>query len=463
MMKYLNKIAILLIFTLGFIACDKNENFEIYPPANSFQIETPSSGTVMVLNNENLLNNALFLSWTDTNSTEATSYTIEVAKTGTDFAAPAVLGTSQSKNFSISVLDLNAFLIDHLGIDAGNATSLDFRVLELERSTPIIAIVLTPTEIEYNEFSIYGTFTNDWDKDAALPMTNVGTNMYELIVAIPENGEFLFTSSQEGLAGDFGDDSANPGMLIMDGSKISVTEGNEYRIKVDLNTMTFSVELAVYPELYLVGNATASDWNPNNGNHPMFKDVDQGGLYFYTGYFNSGSIKLVEDTGWQPQWGKGENDGELAGNPATQDGDPGTIDVTTAGYYTLTVDIVDLTYTLEAYDASGITEYDTIGVIGRATPTAWDSDTDMTKSTFNPHIWYMTLDLMESDGGDCDCGFKFRADNAWDTAWGGIENPPTLNHGIASLTDGKNIGVPETGNYTIFFNTLDNRYFYILN
>ena len=53
------------------------------------------------------------------------------------------------------------------------------------------------------------------------------------------------------------------------------------------------------------------------------------------------------------------------------------------------------------------------GVIGRATPTAWDSQTEMTQSTFDPHIWYLTLDMNQSDGGDCDCGFKFRVDGTW--------------------------------------------------
>lgn len=218
-----------------------------------------------------------------------------------------------------------------------------------------------------------------------------------------------------------------------------------------------------YPNLYLVGDATASGWDNNSNNYPLFKDPVLNGRYYYKGYFAAGNIKLLESKGnWQPQWGRGATAGSLAGNPATQSGDPETIPVATAGYYTLFVDLVNLTYTLTPFDASASINYPTIGILGAATATGWGSDTDMVKSSFDPHIWYITsFHLNQSAGGDCDCGFKFRANNAWDSNWGGAENPPSLNYGVGAL-GGKNIGVPTTGNYLIFFNDLDMRYTYIL-
>ena len=87
MMKYLNKIIVLLVFTFAFISCDENENFGILPAQESFQIVTPSSGTVIVLNDTNLDNNALFISWKTLSGTTGT-FDIEVAETGTDFEAP---------------------------------------------------------------------------------------------------------------------------------------------------------------------------------------------------------------------------------------------------------------------------------------------------------------------------------------------------------------------------------------
>lgn len=233
-----------------------------------------------------------------------------------------------------------------------------------------------------------------------------------------------------------------------------------YSNEVQITVMAFPTE---YPNLFLVGDATAAGWDNNNNNYPMFKDPVLAGRYYYTGYFAAGSVKLLEIKGqWQPQWGKGSTAGTLAVNPGGGT-DPDVISIPSSGYYTLFVDLVNLTFTLTSYDATASTVYPTIGILGAATPTGWDSDTDMIQSSFDPHIWFISsITLNQSAGGDCDCGFKFRANNGWDVNWGGATNPPTLNHGIGSL-GGKNIGVPATGNYLVFFNDLDMRYFYILN
>ena len=462
-MKYIDKILVLLIFVLGLSSCETHENFEILPAPESFQIVTPTNGTVIVLDDTNLDNNALFLSWKSTKNSSESSYTIEVAETGTDFANPIALATIQGLNYSMTVDELNTFLLDSMNLTAEQAASLDFRIMGNGETSATIAVVFTPYKVEYTELYLFGSLTN-WDPAQALPFTNTGLNLFEIVVTLANDDAFKFIPTNISWDGAWKEDPNNPGTLINEPGdpNISGYDAGEYRIKVDLNAFTFTIERADFPNLFLVGDATAAGWNNNNNNYPMFNDPDQSGLYHYTGYFNAGSVKLLEQKGqWQPQWGKGASDNQLAGNPGTQTNDPDVIAVPTAGYYTLTVNLANLSYTLTPYDTSGATEYSTIGVLGRATPTAWDSDTDMTKSTFDPHIWYMTLDMNQSDGGDCDCGFKFRADNAWDVDWGGVQNPPTLHYGVAEQ-GGKNIGVPETGTYTIFFNTLDLRYFYII-
>ena len=153
------------------------------------------------------------------------------------------------------------------------------------------------------------------------------------------------------------------------------TEGL-WDIILDTNAKTITLaEILVTPpdNLYLVGDATEAGWSPTNNNTPLFKDPNEEGVFTFTGYFIGGGegFKLLEIGDWTPQWGKGANDGELAGKPATQDGDPSAIPVPESGYYSLRVDFNTLSYTFEPYDASGATEYATIGVIGDATPTGW--------------------------------------------------------------------------------------------
>ena len=111
MMKYLNKIIVLLVFSIAFIACDENENFEILPAQESFQIVTPSNGSVIILNDTNLDNNALFISW-EALSTATGTFNVEAAKTGTDFATSYLMGTTEAKNFGLSVDELNDLLWD---------------------------------------------------------------------------------------------------------------------------------------------------------------------------------------------------------------------------------------------------------------------------------------------------------------------------------------------------------------
>ena len=106
----------------------------------------------------------------------------------------------------------------------------------------------------------------------------------------------------------------------------------------------------------------------------------------------------------------------------------------TGGYFLINVDTAALTYTLTETNW---------GVIGNATPTGWDSDTDM---TYDPEtkIWSVTLDLTEQEAPDN--GIKFRANDAWDLNIGDNDADGTMEFG------GANIGIPEDGNYTI---TLD--------
>lgn len=203
-------------------------------------------------------------------------------------------------------------------------------------------------------------------------------------------------------------------------------------------------------DLFLVGDATATGWDnsASSNNYPLFRDPANPDVYYFTGKLNAGNIKIIEERGaWAPQYG-GEN-GTLIYRPTEADPDPAAIPVSTAGYYTLTVDIDAMTYTLQPFDASSAPTYQTIGVIGDATANGWDSDQDMTNSEFDPHIWFIK-GIQLTDGE-----IKFRANDNWDVNWGG----DTPISGVASQ-NGPNIPVSE-GTYEIWFNDLSNRYILI--
>lgn len=196
------------------------------------------------------------------------------------------------------------------------------------------------------------------------------------------------------------------------------------------------------PKIYVTGNFAAAsgyeaDWNPEAGiplaaaaagqtNYEgfIYMNVDQPMYKF-----------LPTNTGWDGDYGDaGDSDGSYTG-VLKQDGEvnAGTPDGT-GGYFYVKADTDALTYSLTETNW---------GVIGNATPTGWDSDTDMVYDADNK-IWTLTLDLTAQDAPDN--GIKFRANDAWDLNIGDNDADGTMEF------NGQNIGVPEDGNYTI---TLD--------
>ena len=206
-----------------------------------------------------------------------------------------------------------------------------------------------------------------------------------------------------------------------------------------------------FTDWYFVGDATASGWNNNNKNQPLFRSGTNPNLYKFTGFFKAGAFKLISTPGqWAPMYGKGDA-GTIVFRGTDADADPATFSIPTDGYYTFTMNTEALTYTLNAYDASSAADYTTVGIIGSSTPLGWDGSTALTQSTFNTHLW--SLDLLALNDGEA----KFRANNSWDVNWG----TASAFSGVGTQ-GGANIPVTKS-KYKIYFNDLDGSYLLIPN
>ena len=205
--------------------------------------------------------------------------------------------------------------------------------------------------------------------------------------------------------------------------------------------------------LYLVGAATEHGWENNNGNAPLFRDPDDQNIFYFTGYFNADEFKVLSSRGnWHPQYGSA-SEGVLGVSGDDGSNEPGPFVIETAGYYTLTMNIGDMTYTLEPFSASGANTFDSVGIIGAATPGGWDTDTNLTNSTQNPHLWRLASVELTDDV------VKFRANDSWDLPgnWGG----GTLITGQMTENGSDFQAVPLPGTYEVWFNDLDLRYIFI--
>lgn len=215
----------------------------------------------------------------------------------------------------------------------------------------------------------------------------------------------------------------------------------------------------LFTDLYLVGNATAPDWNNNNDNPALFRDADDENVFHYTGRFVANEFKLLSAPGnWQPQYGP--NGSGAVGLNDGNGSDPAAFVVPATGYYDFTVDISGVTnddpgsssFTLvENIAAASAPTYASIAIIGSATPNGWDApDTDMVQSSFDPHKWSLRgVDIVPGE-------IKFRANDAWDDNWGATSEWS----GQATLGSSDNMPIA-AGTYDIFFDDITGRYAFI--
>jgi len=222
----------------------------------------------------------------------------------------------------------------------------------------------------------------------------------------------------------------------------------------NIQRITFTPYIAEKPlkaPYYIIGNLVQGvpEWTGDashigNGLQVFFSDDSNmdNKKYTYTGNFNSGgNFKIQVAAGkWDGAY-TFQSAGKLVGENSGGD-IPGP---STAGLYTLTIDLIDLTYNFTPYTGE-TTTYSRIGIIGDATANGWDSDMEMTQIT--PHIWVMTTDLNAGE-------LKFRANNAWDMSWGGSDIPFGVGN---SAPGGSNFSIEKAGTYFLAINDLTGHY-----
>lgn len=316
---------------------------------------------------------------------------------------------------------------------SNNAERFVWNTVDVDVPTNVVYELQASTSESFEDFTIMGTSSEnnlaitvqqlmDLAEEAGLDndpttedMPNTGTLFFRVVASAGSAGELAHTSEVQMIT-------------------VMLPEAEEAE--------------ETFKNFYFVGNATPDQWNNNGNNMPLFRDAENPNVYYYTGNFNAGEFKLLEVLGqWQPQWGL---DG---GNLTSSDilgSDPGAFVVESAGFYSFSINVDEMTWSLEPYDASGAAIYQTIGVIGDATSGGWEVDTDLTQLEFNPHIWFV-------EGVELTDGFiKFRAGDAWDVNWG------TDSGALSDVTSlgGPDIPVVE-GVYDIWFNDLTGRYLLI--
>ena len=350
------------------------------------------------------------------NSTDAdvTGYTLKDLKVNGE----AIKGEAVGNNIQVNAVELEKILCKQNNSRASVAhdINVESKVSVNLASGDAVAINTvgtttaklkpTPTPaIDPNGYYMLGHLNgkDDWDNTDPVWMNKVSDGVYQAkVTTAKDKNWFKFFEGSKFVSGDW--DSINKGAL---GCKVNGCEdasgtiyyagdswgelqtivipgAGTWIVTLDMNNLTYSVGK---PVLYMAGDA--------NG----WKQIDylssEDGVHF-TGYMylNQNGFKFCTQKDW---------DGTNYGGAFFGESEDNIMMTQEAGFYQVDVDLSAKTYTLTPFS---------IGIIGNATPSGWDSDTDM---TYNPEERCWEIKGVELSDGD----MKFRANDAWTLNWGG--------------------------------------------
>lgn len=204
-----------------------------------------------------------------------------------------------------------------------------------------------------------------------------------------------------------------------------------YSDPVAITITPYTVEID-YPKLQVPGNYQG--WDPAKESTVIYSLKSDGKFEGYIYFSDPATMyKYTNGPSWDENYGDTGGDGSLERNGddiAAKEG---------VGMYRLNVNLTALTHTAVRTNW---------GVLGDATPTGWDSDTDMVYDETSGTL-KVTMDLTAGL-------IKFRANDGWDINLGDDDANGDLQYG------GKDIAISEAGNYTIELILNQARYLYKL-
>ena len=371
------------------------------------------------------------------NSTDAnvTGYTVKDLKVNGE----AIKGEAVGNNIQVNATELEKILCKQNKTRASVASNIkvESKVSVNLASGDAVAIntvgettgkiTTSPTPaIDENGYYMLGEVNgNNWDATKPVKMTKMSDGVYQLKVTTEKDKNYFkfYEGSKWDESGDWkvintgamgcekdGCEDAS-GTIYYTGDKwgtpqsMVIPGAGTWIVTLDMNNLTYTVGK---PILYMAGDA--------NG----WKQIDvlnsEDGVNFkgYM-YLNQNGFKFCS----QPNW-----DGTNYGGAFFGESEDNIMMTQEAGFYQVDVDLSAKTYTLTPF---------TIGIIGSATPKAWDGDTEM---TYNPEERCWELKNVKLIDGE----MKFRHTNDWNLNWGGPLD--------ALVHDGDNIAVA-AGTYDI--------------
>ncbi|MDN3491226.1 SusE domain-containing protein [Winogradskyella bathintestinalis] len=289
--------------------------------------------------------------------------------------------------------------------------------VELQEQTTSGGSDITPAV-----WGVVGSGFNAWGDggpDGQFYTTDEANVFVTYVTLIDGEIKFRANNNWDDPLGNFGDEGAD-GTLEPGGANIAVTAGT-YKITLDLNDNIYTMEEFSWG---IVGSGY-NDWGNDGPDAKFYYDYTTD--TFKVGVqLLDGEIKFRANNNWDDPLG---DYGDTGADGTLEPG--GDNIIVTAGYYTVTLDFVNNTYS--------IVEDDIWGIVGSGYNEWGDAGPDFALTEINPGFYYGDIAVL------LDGEVKFRANNNWDSGLGDIGD------------NGENIAV-EAGSYRVTLNVSEGTY-----
>jgi hypothetical protein len=377
-MKQITKLLLGAAAMLAFVACEKTEDLPFYKTGNAVTLSSSSSAVAAAPSDSD--KTVITYSWNSPNyatDTSTVKYIVEIDSSGRNFAQSVKKTVSGTMSAGFTGKEINAILIGY-GFKIGTAYDMDVRVTSSygnnndQYMSNVLKMKMTPYKIPPKipvpaELVIVGeaTASAKWDNPPTDPQEAIAQRFslldettYVGVFYLNGGSEYLILPKSGNWDKKFGvqDNSVDAqrlsGDLIPEGQNFkSPNQSGWYRFIIDFQTGKYTITATSNPvpvRLYTIGDATAAvpEWDNNAVGSQALTRINSIKYEAIMPLKGGKNLKFISVIGqWQPQFGKGANEGDLGANYGGGS-DPGTIVPATDGNYKIEVDFMTFKYKL---------------------------------------------------------------------------------------------------------------------
>ena len=234
------------------------------------KLEATLSTATLVLLKDNPDVDVLTVSWAkpDFGFPAAAAYSVIVDKKGNNFAKPVTIGVAGDLKKAFKKVELNNLIIN-LGIAAGSATDLDFKVECAIGARTVLSTVIANAKVTTyidkldlsSPWGVVGDATPGGWNGPDLPMYKSGVTNGLVGYITVNDGQIKFRRFNDwgvnlGSSGSVEPDPAPTGTLALNGKNLGIKKGS-YKVTIDTIALTYKIEPLTWG---IVGDATTNGW-----------------------------------------------------------------------------------------------------------------------------------------------------------------------------------------------------------